>query len=173
MTFGLAEFTIADNCGGIPVALAKEYAFRFGKPDDAIADPTPHSIGLYGIGMKRALFKMGRSIDVSSSTGQESFTVLIDVDKWRKQPDDNWDFPLTDVVTHATTEPAGTRIKVKNLYEWISSEFEAPSFRNTLIRSIQRDYAFILEKGFRVSVNGNPVVGQDADSQAQRGGRAT
>jgi hypothetical protein len=157
---GPAEFSISDNCGGIPIEIAKEYAFRFGKPDDVVAEPTPHSIGLYGIGMKRALFKMGRNIDVNSSTGQESFTVSIDVDTWRKQPDDNWDFPLTNVVTQGTTEPVGTRIKVTNLYGWIANEFEAPTFKNALIRSIQRDYAFILEKGFQVTVNQSPVVGR-------------
>ncbi len=160
LAFSPAEFKISDNCGGIPIAIAKEYAFRFGRPDDVIAEPTPHSIGLYGIGMKRALFKMGRSIDVSSSTGQASFRVSIDVDTWRKQPDDNWDFSLSDVVTQGTMEPVGTRITVKNLHDWIAREFEAPSFRNTLIRSIQRDYAFILERGFKVTVNESPVVGK-------------
>lgn len=158
--FGPAEFSVSDNCGGIPIAKAKEYAFRFGKPEDVITEPTPHSIGLYGIGMKRALFKMGRSIDVSSSTGQESFTLSIDVDTWRKQPDNNWDFSLSNVVTQDTTEPPGTRITVTQLYDWIAREFEAPTFRNGLIRSIQRDYAFILEKGFKVTVNDSPVVGK-------------
>lgn len=160
VAFGPGEFRISDNCGGIPIDIAKEYAFRFGKPDDVIADPTPHSIGLYGIGMKRALFKMGRNIDVSSSTGQESFTVAIDVDKWRKQPDDNWDFPLSNVVTQGTAEPTGTRITVTNLYEGIAREFEAPSFMNSLVRSVQRDYAFILERGLKVTVNESPIVGR-------------
>jgi hypothetical protein len=159
VAFAPGEFKISDNCGGIPIDIAKEYAFRFGKPDDVVAEPTPHSIGLYGIGMKRALFKMGRTIEVSSSTGQESFTVLIDIDKWRKQPDDNWDFPLSDVLVQGTPEPVGTRIKVTNLYDWIAREFETPTFKNSLIRSIQRDYAFILEKGFQVTVNESPVVG--------------
>jgi hypothetical protein len=160
LEFGPTQFSMSDNCGGISIAIAKEYAFRFGKPEDVIAEPTPHSIGLYGIGMKRALFKMGRSIDVSSSTGQESFTVLIDVDTWRKQPDENWDFPLTNVAAQGDAAPAGTRINVTDLYPWIASEFEAPTFKNALIRSIQRDYAFILEKGFKVTVNGSPVVGK-------------
>ena len=160
LEFGPTEFSISDNCGGITIAIAKEYAFRFGKPEDVISEPTPHSIGLYGIGMKRALFKMGRSVAVSSSTGQESFTVLIDVDTWRKQPDENWDFPLTNVVNQGTAEPTGTRLKVTKLYPWIGNEFEAPTFKNSLIRSIQRDYAFILEKGFQVTVNGSAVAGK-------------
>ena len=160
VTFSPGEFKISDNCGGIPIDIAREYAFRFGKPEDVIAEPTPHSIGLYGIGMKRALFKMGRNIDVRSSTGHESFTVSIAVDKWRQQPDDNWDFPLSNVVTEGTAEPAGTRITVTNLYDGIAREFETPSFKNSLIRSIQRDYAFILKKGFNVTVNDGAIAGK-------------
>jgi hypothetical protein len=44
-------------------------------------------------------------------------------------------------------------------YEWIAREFEDPTLKNSLIRSIQRDYAFILEKGFRIEVNGSTVLG--------------
>ena len=51
-------FTITDNCGGIPVSVARDYAFRFGRPDFE-AQYTQHSVGVFGIGMKRALFKLG------------------------------------------------------------------------------------------------------------------
>src|SRR4051812_30409478 len=32
------EFKISDNCGGIPVEVAKEYAFRFGREDEDDGD---------------------------------------------------------------------------------------------------------------------------------------
>src|SRR5574340_703783 len=37
------HFRIADNCGGIPVNVARNYAFRFGRPPGM--EPTPHSVG--------------------------------------------------------------------------------------------------------------------------------
>jgi len=52
------HFKITDNCGGISPEIAREYAFRFGRPKEA--HNTPHSIGQFGVGMKRALFKMGK-----------------------------------------------------------------------------------------------------------------
>src|SRR5262245_41894378 len=49
-------FKIVDNCGGIPVDIARRYAFRFGRPAEMPA--TPRSVGQFGVGMKRALFKL-------------------------------------------------------------------------------------------------------------------
>lgn len=54
------HFRIADNCGGIPVEIARNYAFRFGRPSGA--PPTPHSVGQFGVGMKRTFFKLGSKI---------------------------------------------------------------------------------------------------------------
>lgn len=49
------NFTISDNCGGISRELAENYAFRMGKQNyEQNHDAT---IGIYGIGMKRAIFK--------------------------------------------------------------------------------------------------------------------
>src|SRR5437660_12286247 len=56
LTLGRARFSITDNCGGIDVDLARNYAFRFGRP--AQMPPTPRSVGQFGGGMKRALFKL-------------------------------------------------------------------------------------------------------------------
>lgn len=152
-----STFEIKDNCGGIPIGIAKDYAFRFGRPDDQVDDNT-HSIGLYGIGMKRALFKMGKKIDLISSTGSESFRLDLEVDKWRRQkPENDWDFKLIDVVRQKTTIPKGTAIKVSHLHEGIKKDFDNPTFANSLRRAIQRDYAFILQKGLSVTLNGTPI----------------
>src|SRR4051812_10996539 len=51
------RFVIHDNCGGISVTTARDYAFRFGRPEGFT--PIAHSIGQFGVGMKRALFKLG------------------------------------------------------------------------------------------------------------------
>jgi hypothetical protein len=154
--FGERSFEISDNCGGIPIKIAQEYAFRFGRPDDVIAD-IDQSIGLYGIGMKRAMFKMGKEIYLTSSTGQESFGLEIDVEKWRQhQPETDWDFTLTDV-KRSTKVPVGTNIQVKKLYEGIRRDFETPAFDIGVNRTVERDYAFILQHGLDIQVNTKKV----------------
>ena len=62
--------------GGRPLA------FRRGAGEDLI--------GLYGIGMKRAIFKMGALAEVHSSTADEGFRVDIDVEKWISAPEKTW-----------------------------------------------------------------------------------
>jgi Histidine kinase-, DNA gyrase B-, and HSP90-like ATPase len=80
IAFDRDSFRIADASGGIPIKVAEDYAFRFGRPDDApeLKDGT---IGLYGIGMKRAIFKMGNVVAMQSSTGTESFSLNLNVDE--------------------------------------------------------------------------------------------
>ena len=75
ITFDENKFVIEDNCGGIPWTIAHEYAFRMGRPPGV--STRPGTIGVVGIGMKRALFKMGRSCHVHSSDKDDSFLVTI------------------------------------------------------------------------------------------------
>jgi hypothetical protein len=167
ISFDSVHFLIKDKSGGIPIKIAEDYAFRFGRPDDAPA-LNEGTIGLYGIGMKRAIFKMGNVVEMQSSTGSESFSLHLDIDAWRKDPQapermnkarrTEWSFPLTDVVRKDTTVPAGTMINIRDLYEGISRQFENPSFEDRLRRMIARDYAFILNRGLEVTVNGAAIV---------------
>ena len=61
-----AEFSITDNCGGIPDNRL-DAAFRLGRPQANLDEDIP-TIGMYGIGMKRAIFKIGRQAVVESSS---------------------------------------------------------------------------------------------------------
>ena len=54
ITFAKDSFSIEDNCGGIPWELS-EYAFRMGR-DPGRGPDTAGVVGVYGIGMKRAIF---------------------------------------------------------------------------------------------------------------------
>src|SRR4051812_25735665 len=55
-------FRISDDCGGIDIDVARDYAFRFGRPEGHTG--TDHSVGQFGVGMKRALFKLGSVFSV-------------------------------------------------------------------------------------------------------------
>jgi len=88
ITFSSTEFKIEDNCGGIPLEVAKQYAFRMGRPADNVNDDLNlYTIGTYGIGMKRAIFKMGRSGEVISQTENNTFKVSVS-DDWLSSDND-------------------------------------------------------------------------------------
>ena len=146
LNIGENMFTIEDNCGGIGVAEAIDYAFRFGRHPDA-PDDGDFSIGLYGIGMKRAIFKIGRTTEIHSSTQEEGFVCNISVDEWLRH--DDWEFDMDD----APVENIGTIIRVQDLYRNISGEFADSVFVNSLIRTIERDYARFIERGFKIEIN--------------------
>ncbi len=146
-----SKFEIEDNCGGISIENAKKYAFHFGRKSGTPATVSK-GIGLYGIGMKRAILKMGNNIQVKSSTLDEGFEVKIDVQKWIKRK--KWDFPLDE---QPVSEPAGTTIQVTGLYPNISVEFVDNSFIVRLIDTIARDYFVFLNRGYKVKVNDSDV----------------
>lgn len=153
---GKNRFQITDNCGGISLSDAVNYAFTFGAVEDD--KPDDFSIGLYGIGMKRAVFKMGKLISiVSRFDGRAaelpaSFKVPINVQKWRKRAD--WDFDLEDA---DPLPEAGVRLTVEDLHDSVGKEFGDDAFVNSLRSAIARDYSQFLARGLLLKVNGRPV----------------
>ena len=150
---GPNEFSIDDNCGGISIANAIDYAFHFGRRPDA-PDEGDHAIGLYGIGMKRAMLKIGKNIAIHSSTENEAFVCTIDVEDWLSH--DEWEFDMEDADQVAGT---GTKIRITDINKGIAEEFDDSTFVNSLSRIVSRDYALFLDKGFSISINGNPLEG--------------
>jgi hypothetical protein len=144
------EFVIEDNCGGIPIDVAQNYAFRFGRPTEAIA--TPNSVGLFGVGMKRAIFKMGNFFEVQSRTEENHFQVRQDIEAWRML--DEWEFRFEDISEsdQNLTSP-GTRIKVTQLYAPISEQFKLENFLITLCNQLEAAQQISLEKGLTIKVN--------------------
>jgi hypothetical protein len=60
-------FKIVDNCGGISYQDAQEEVFRFGR----ISARENLGLSVYGVGLKRAIFKLGKKITVESKTKEE------------------------------------------------------------------------------------------------------
>src|SRR6185437_11809816 len=153
------HFAIRDNCGGITLDDAVEYAFTFGRKDKDT--PESYSIGVYGIGMKRAVFKIGEKIAIrstyTSSDGKtESFRAPIDVPKWLADPKRDWDF---DIETAEALSANGVEIAVDDLREGIAASFSSPMFIQDLKRTIGRDYALHIRRGLSVLVNGEDIKG--------------
>lgn len=153
------HFRIIDNCGGITLDDAAEYAFTFGRRQDEV--PERYSIGVYGIGMKRAIFKMGTDITIRSTYRAkrklESFRVPIDVNKWLDDDKTaHWDF---DIESSTDLDEPGVEITVRQLNESTSVSFGNPTFIQTLRRVIARDYALHLHRGLTVALNEEPIFG--------------
>lgn len=150
LTFSSESFKIEDNCGGIPIDVAQGYAFRMGRPNNNV-DHDLYTIGTYGIGMKRSIFKMGRSSEVISKTEEDSFKVTIHPD-WLTD-DINWNLPFESI--EPTLKGNGTSIKITDLHPSIITAFSSPEsiLHNSLVSKISHYYSYIIHKGFTVSIN--------------------
>ena len=142
------KFKIKDNCGGIPYNILSDYALRMGRPSHAMA--LGHkSIGFYGIGMKRALFKMGEYIEIRTQHEGYTYRVLLD-EEWLNNSED-WNINI-DIMEEQMDED-GTSIEVSNLHDHIMQSFNNKAFIEELVKTINTQYAFIIKKGFSVYVN--------------------
>lgn len=152
------RFSISDNCGGMSLYDATEYAFRFGRRVTEEYDK--YSIGVYGIGMKRAAFKLGRNVLIrsrfrSDSGDEENFAVPIAVREWLRDDNQNWDF---DIVDDEGLEETGVEIVIQDLTSATRVSFGNPAFAQELRRTIARDYLIHLNRGLVVMVNDQPVI---------------
>lgn len=147
-------FTIEDNCGGIDQDLAANYAFRMGRQDIERDKDIP-TVGMYGIGMKRAMFKMGYKSEVVSRVSRDDgFVVRIPRD-WMED-DSKWDLELETEGVDIAQE--GTRISVQELKEGVSRQFsDDTGFVKTLRDSVSAYYGYIIAKGFDVKINNEAV----------------
>ena len=152
------KFEIRDNCGGISQKIAEESAFMLGRPD-LQRDAKIETVGMYGIGMKRAIFKMGKQCTVTSQPETGAYKVEI-TPEWLAN-DNDWKLPLYDGVR--ALKENGTRIVVSNLKPAIKRQFsESKSiFIDDLKKNISKLYARIIEKGFKVTVNGKTITPVD------------
>ena len=153
------KFVIEDNCGGIPLDIARKYAFRMGKdPEDSEGNADLPTVGVYGIGMKRAIFKMGNSAKIISKSNNHTYSVSIN-ESWITDSK-NWDFPI-EMQDRSLMVVEGTKIEIENLndktkFAW--SEKQLEGFVDSLRKSIEESYSFIVQKGFSIEVNEKPIV---------------
>ncbi len=152
-------FRIEDNCGGIPLDIARKYAFKFGRAKGF--EPTSHSVGQFGVGMKRALFKMGSQFNVISTEPEHSFRVFVDVTAWVND-NQNWDFDVKDLKSKAyRLEETGTRIEVDQLAPAVASTFGQEWFVKRLRHSIRVVQQQPMRQGLAISLNGEAIIPTD------------
>ncbi len=156
ITLDAGHFAIMDNCGGIPRDVAKEYAFKMGREPNDNRDADNETIGMYGVGMKRAIFKMGRSAVVKTRHGDDAFEVPIKTE-WLDSQD--WaPLPMNNLILEEQLQDPGTEIRVQNLFPGVARHFNNPGFLNDLETSISEHFTTFLQRGLTVSVNGKKIA---------------
>lgn len=109
--------------------------------------------------MKRAVFKLGMTIDIQSTyqlpaSERQAFKVPISVSDWLRDQTSPWTFSIypTDPFTYS-----GVCIKVQNLNREVRDAFSNPEFITNLHRTLTRDYMLHLNRGLNIVLNGSRV----------------
>jgi len=149
-------FKISDNCGGIDIDIARNYAFKFGRPKSKEHNNDKfETTGTFGIGMKRALFKMGTRFSIESTSLNSWFKLDIDVATWA-QDDNNWDFQFTQYTEGMMNNKSecGTQITVTKLHDNIKINFKYTPYINELINQIRKRASYEINNNLAIRVNG-------------------
>jgi hypothetical protein len=147
-------FEILDSCGGFDREHAVTYAFKFGRHPDQPG--TAGEVGQFGVGMKRAIFKIGREFEVACRTGDDRWRVAVDVDAWLDDPDD-WTFPLEDA-REGEPEAPGTLVRCGRLLPSARDRLAQAAFVSRVLSEISMRHALALQQGLSIEVNERRLV---------------
>lgn len=135
--------SIEDNCGGIGVESLKAMVLRFGQRSSH-----PMGIGIFGLGLNRALFKLGRVSHLKTDTGAQRAELVLNVDDYLKSED--WNLPAEEF---KSSGKAGTSIEITQLADEAGNSFGDSDWVDSYCADIGRRYARFLEKGLQIRVN--------------------
>ncbi|MGO4128852.1 ATP-binding protein [Inquilinus sp. YAF38] len=149
---------IKDTAPGISAKVAAEHVFKFGRASGSGHESDRLSV--YGIGLKRAIFKLGNKIVIRSDHIEGGFDLDLDVAKWAKDAQQPWTFLITPRQP-AKAEDCGTTIEVTELYDDTRRRLADGVFFGQLRESISKTYAFYLSKFVKIYVNEIRIEGFD------------
>lgn len=158
LTISQDKFAIRDNCGGIERDFLMNDVFRFGVEELGEKKPT---LGIYGLGLKRALLKIGRNIRMETDDLTTNCKVEWDVDKWKEieeTEEEAWQIPFETRQSQLSAHDKGyTKISITNLDKQIQKAFDSPTFINDIKRFIRITYTNFMRKNISFLVNGRVI----------------
>lgn len=144
------KIKIEDNAGGI----SQEEITLFISPGRTGNTGTDETIGIFGVGSKRAIVAMAQDIKVKTRQGKQK-TILVEIDEeWLKE--DNWNFDIHEI---DSIGESSTIIELLGLRTIITEE---------LIELIQKHVSytyskFLLNPKISIEINEKKIIGIQFD----------
>lgn len=153
--FDADHFEITDNSGGIDIKDAIRDVFNFGHG----RDHQTAALGVYGIGLKRAIFKIGQVFKLSSRTTESGFDVNLNVRDWSEKDDsiDDWRIPITPTKASPTKADAGTVIQITKLRDEVQMRLADGTLEERLRTIISKTYGLFIDRYVQIFLNGKAV----------------
>lgn len=141
------SLAISDNCGGIPAKTLEDSVLRFG-------ERSAHQlgIGVFGVGLNRAIFKIGKHTILETDNGLEKCRVEIKTDEYLKSKD--WNIPAQKT---QSSRKIGTTILTSELSHETSQLFADSDWLEKLKEETATRYGRFIEKGLSIVINEEEV----------------
>ncbi|MEW5923652.1 MAG: ATP-binding protein [Candidatus Zixiibacteriota bacterium] len=150
LSFNKSKFEIYDNCGGITLTDLIEHVFRLGYVNP---EQNYKGIGIYGIGLKRSIFKLGNNIFFETDDGRQYNKFTFSVNKWAEDPD-SWELPIEISLGSKLKrgEKPYTRLIITELYPETKDAFTV-KFQDDFKKTTQIYYTLFIQNNIDIIIN--------------------
>jgi hypothetical protein len=114
-------------------------------------------IGVFGVGLNRALFKLGRISHIKTDTGKERSELVLNTEEYIKD-DNNWNLPAEGFPSQGEI---GTQIEISQIPEDIAQQFAGKSWVDEIRHEIGQRYGRFLAKKLSILVNKKPATNEE------------
>lgn len=159
------KVSIKDNATGISWRTAQDHVFKFGRA--AGEHHEADRLSVYGIGLKRAIFKMGDRIIIRSDHIDGGFDMDLVVSDWAAKPATPWTFDITQRKPCSPSH-TGTSIEITSLFPEVTRRLGDGVFEGQLREAIAATYAYYLAKFVTLTVNGKQIEGTSIEVNDNR-----
>jgi hypothetical protein len=153
LTVGSARILVRDTAPGISLAAAQNDVFRFGRA--ATGGHASDRLSVYGIGLKRAMFKCGNKINMVSEHREGGFELKLNARAWERLAQNQWKFDITP--RRPATKGFGTQILITELHDDVVRRVEDGLFVGQLRDRITRTYSFFIGRVVTIFLNDQEV----------------
>jgi Histidine kinase-, DNA gyrase B-, and HSP90-like ATPase len=152
ISVGAARIVVTDNASGISAETAEKHVFKFGR--DTPQESELDRLSVYGIGLKRAMFKCGNRINIISDHKDGGFGLELNVAKWAKDKKEPWTFEIEKRSPKAKT---GTRIVISELHDDVLRRIDDGLFLSQLRERISRTYSIFIGRVVEITLRGQQI----------------
>lgn len=149
------KFMILDDCGGVEPDKINDI-FKIGYRSGSLG---------FGIGMKRAIIKLGNKANITSLNANKSFNIFFDINNCKNA---EWDLSVKEI-KRESEKPFGLEISILQLNSEVKTYFKRGEC-NELGQAISRRYRNFINNGLIIKLNGVTVpkykIKEEADKSS-------
>lgn len=162
LKLGIDQVQIKDNCHGIDEHILSRKAFSVG-----VKDIQDFSIGIYGVGLPRAFWKLGKSLNLLTDNSKNIYNLSVNASELIGE--------TVKKVTASKNLSSGRRsnvLTISHLHQAVSETFADKQWKNNFRKRVSRVFGLCIKKGLSIEIDGIkiPKFGPDVrtDSVAKK-----